>query len=137
MICHDIQSLMMNDEQSVVDQPTDAITMFSINSPILTGIPMIFILHNGEKIPVSRIETHFHIEIHTEIGSAKLFRMSSTHTICLVQFRFHHFLRVDKKKSNCYFKKSKTMLIHFFAALGTERKKNSSSAKSVHSYFVY
>ena len=56
MICHDIQSLMMNDEQSVVDQPTDAITMFSINSPILTGIPMIFILHNGEKIPVSRIE---------------------------------------------------------------------------------
>merc|ERR1711989_65901 len=35
---------------------------------------------------------HFQIEIHTEIGSAKLFRMSSTHTICLVQFRFHHFL---------------------------------------------
>ena len=25
-------------------------------------------------------------------GEAKLCRMSSTHTICLVQFRFHHFL---------------------------------------------
>merc|ERR1711989_120875 len=35
---------------------------------------------------------HFHIEIHPEIGSAKLFRMSSTNTLCLVQFRLHPFL---------------------------------------------
>merc|ERR1711873_16101 len=46
----------------------------------------------GSPPPSSGKKTHLHIKIHTEIGSAKLFRLSSTHTICLVQFRFHHFL---------------------------------------------
>merc|ERR1711989_9247 len=46
----------------------------------------------GSPPPSLGKKTNLHIEIHTEIGSAKLFRMSSTHTICLVQFRFHHFL---------------------------------------------